>query len=252
MDKINSVLRSDAACILMDIEGTTSSVEFVYDILFPYARANVSNYLLNHWRLEETQAAINIIAKDMGYAGADQWFADVLKKNETEPSVLQPIVVAQVNKMMNEDIKATGLKKLQGLIWDVGYKNGSLTSHVYDDVPTALKTWKAAGKDLRIYSSGSTHAQKIFFEHTTHGALLNYFSAHYDTNIGAKKDAASYKTIAQDVGISPTKVLFLSDTPAELDAAKSAGMQVCLVCRPDNAAKPIYSPAIEHFLQIKF
>jgi enolase-phosphatase E1 len=246
-----TVLHSDAVCILMDIEGTTSSIEFVYDILFPYVRTNVSDYLRQHWSEKETQDAIDSLGKDLDYAGSELWFADALGGVQ-EPSVQQKVVIEQVNKLMDQDIKATGLKKLQGLIWDVGYKNGTLRSHVYDDVPTALRAWKASGKDLRIYSSGSVHAQKVFFEHTAYGALVELLNAHYDTNIGAKKDNASYNAISQNAGIPPEKILFLSDTPAELDAARAAGMQVCLICRSDNKTKPSYIPAIENFLQIEF
>ncbi|MDR3617146.1 MAG: acireductone synthase [Candidatus Obscuribacterales bacterium] len=240
----------DASCILMDIEGTTSSIKFVYDILFPYVRENVSEYLNQFWTTAATQEAVQTIAVDLGYSGSDQWFANALKTKTGSNIDWQKIVVNQVNKLMDEDVKAPGLKNLQGLIWDIGYENGTLRSHVYDDVPIAIKAWKEAGKDLRIYSSGSAHAQEVFFNHTECGALSNYFGAFYDTSVGAKRESSSYRVIAEDTKLPREKILFLSDVPEELDAAKVAGMQVCLVYRPGNLANT-YSPIVENFAQLK-
>ena len=133
-------------------------------------------------------------------------------------------------------IKATGLKQLQGLIWKAGFESGELQAHVYDDVPRALTAWNEAGIDVRIYSSGSIAAQKLFFGHTIVGNLLHCFRGHYDTTIGPKKEAASYEQIAAAFRLPAPEILFISDVVAELDAAKSVGLQTAMSIRPGNAA----------------
>jgi len=137
---------------------------------------------------------------------------------------------------MDGDVKATGLKQLQGLIWEAGFTSGELKAHVYDDVPPALSAWNQAGLDLRVYSSGSVQAQKLFFGHTIAGNLLPLFRGHYDTTTGPKKQSSSYTAIAAAFALPPQEILFLSDVPAELEAAKEAGLQTALVLRPGNAA----------------
>jgi enolase-phosphatase E1 len=156
---------------------------------------------------------------------------------------------------MDADAKATGLKQLQGLIWRSGFESGELLAHVYDDVPPALTAWNAAGVDVRIYSSGSVEAQRLFFGHTIAGDLLLRFRGHYDTTTGPKRDAASYCKIAQQFALEPSEILFLSDVVAELDAARAAGMATGLVIRPGNAATTSSSdaahPTIENFAQVE-
>jgi enolase-phosphatase E1 len=139
---------------------------------------------------------------------------------------------------MDRDAKVTGLKELQGLIWEAGYRSGELKSHVYPDVPPALERWTKAGKDVRIYSSGSIAAQKLFFGHAEFGDLLSHFHGHYDTTIGSKRESESYQRIARDFGLAPGEILFLSDVTAELDAARTAGMRTGLLLRPDNSPQP--------------
>ena len=136
---------------------------------------------------------------------------------------------------MDADAKATGLKELQGLIWREGYDAGRLKSHVYPDAPPALRRWAEQGLDLRIYSSGSIGAQKVFFAHTDAGDLLGLFRGHYDTTTGPKREAESYRRIAADMQMPPSTILFLSDTRQELDAAAESGMRTALVVRPGNA-----------------
>jgi enolase-phosphatase E1 len=141
-----------------------------------------------------------------------------------------------VLRLMDADAKATGLKQLQGLIWKSGFESGELKAHVYEDVPPALESWTAAGKDVRIYSSGSVQAQRLFFGHTIAGDLLPRFRGHYDTTTGPKKEAESYRKIAAAFGLPLTAILFLSDIVTELDAAREAGLATALVVRPGNAA----------------
>lgn len=221
--------------ILLDIEGTTSSVSFVYDVMFPFARQRMQIIdLITRWPDPEFKAALNQIARDAGHESIDAWLAkhDLTYNNAMRGAY---IVQQELFRLMNADAKTTGLKQLQGLLWKEGFESGELKAHVYDDVPPALAAWNAAGTDVRIYSSGSVQAQKLFFVHTIAGDLLHHFRGHYDTTTGSKKDPASYKRIAEEFPLPPSEIVFLSDVVAELDAARAAGMQTVLVVRPGNA-----------------
>jgi enolase-phosphatase E1 len=223
--------------ILLDIEGTTSSVSFVYDVMFPYVRKHLTFEVFSNWLEPEYIEAFHAIARDAGHESLDAW----LKKeglSRENPIRAAEMVCKEVTRLMDADVKATGLKQLQGLIWQSGFASGELKAHVYDDVPPALKEWNAAGQDVRIYSSGSVQAQKLFFGHTIAGDLLPRFRGHYDTTTGPKKEPSSYRKIAAEFGLPPGEILFLSDVVAELDAARTAGMQTALVVRPGNAAVP--------------
>lgn len=215
--------------LLLDIEGTTSSIAFVHEVMFPYARQALDAYLRDHGDTPEARAAFEQIARDAGHASLDEWASGA------DP---RPLIRAEVLRLMDGDVKATGLKQLQGLLWRAGFENGALRAPVYDDVVPALRAWQAAGLDVRIYSSGSVGAQRLFFGHTTHGNLLPYFRGHYDTTTGGKKDPESYRRIARDYGRPAAALLFLSDVPAELDAARTAGWQTALCRRPGNAPVP--------------
>lgn len=211
--------------LLLDIEGTTSSIRFVYDVLFPEARERVEAFLERRWSEPSVQAACRQIAADAGWADFDR-----------------DRIVAEVHRLMAGDVKATGLKELQGLIWAEGYAEGRLRSHVYPDVPPALAAWRERGLDVRIYSSGSIAAQKTFFAQTEAGDLLPCLRDHYDTTTGPKREVESYRRIASDMGVSADAILFLSDVPAELDAAASAGMQTAVVIRPGNVPVAVDCP----------
>jgi enolase-phosphatase E1 len=200
--------------VLLDIEGTTSSVQFVYEVLFPFARRELADFLRRRWG-----------DPDVAHA------CEMMVGNNATPEG----VAAEAIGLMDGDVKATGLKELQGLIWQEGYAAGRLTSHVYPDVPPALRRWTEQGLDLRVFSSGSVAAQKVFFAHTDAGDLLPLFHGHYDTTTGPKREAESYRRIAADMKLPTTAILFLSDVPAELDAAAQAGMRTGLVVRPGNA-----------------
>jgi 2,3-diketo-5-methylthio-1-phosphopentane phosphatase len=220
--------------ILLDIEGTTSSVSFVYDVMFPYVRKHLTFEVLTNWDEPDYIAAHEAIARDAGHESLAAWLS-THRLSRINPLKAADIVCREVIRQMDADLKATGLKQLQGLIWKAGFESGALLAHVYDDVPPALEAWHAAGKDVRIYSSGSIQAQKLFFGHTIAGDLLSHFRGHYDTTTGPKKEADSYRKIAADFDIPPDEVLFLSDIVAELDAARTAGLQTALVVRPGNA-----------------
>jgi enolase-phosphatase E1 len=235
--------------ILLDIEGTTSSVSFVYDEMFPFVRRELVGFLAKNSQRPDVVSTAILIGKDAGKSS----LSELVGSDDLVSPESQQKLAAEVLRQMDADLKATGLKQLQGLIWEAGFQSGQLRAHVYDDVAPTLKKWKAAGFDLRIYSSGSIQAQKLFFGHTIAGDLLPLFSGHYDTTIGGKRDAVSYQRIAQDIGCEPAKILFLSDITAELDAALQAGLQTGLILRPGNAPQTNgeQHPAVESFEKIQ-
>lgn len=218
--------------ILLDIEGTTSSIRFVYDVMFPLVRQELDGYLDSHWGEEELAEACEQIARDAGCQSLEQ----AVERAGGGDS--RPWVRGQVLRLMDDDVKATGLKQLQGQIWRDGFESGRLKAHLYDDVRPALLRWREAGLDVRIYSSGSVEAQRLFFGHTELGDLLPLLNGHYDTRIGGKREPASYTAIAEQFGRPAGELLFVSDVAAELDAAAAAGLQTALCQRPGNPAPP--------------
>lgn len=200
--------------ILLDIEGTVSPLAFVHEVMFPYARERAATWLEVHWGHE----AISRLARDAGVAS----FADASE------------AWAALDRLMDADAKVTGLKQIQGLIWEEGFRGGDLRSPLFDDVPAALRRWSGRGVEIRAYSSGSIQAQKLFFAHTAWGDLTPFFSGYYDTTTGSKKEADSYRAIAADCGLAPEEILFISDLTDELDAARDAGMPTSLALRPGN------------------
>ena len=205
--------------IVTDIEGTTSSLSFVKEVLFPYARANLADYIRRHKDKPQVKALLEESCREVG------------AKLDTGQ------LIAQLIQWLDEDKKVTPLKSLQGLIWEAGYQQGDFKGHVYPDAAENLKAWKAKGLDLYIYSSGSVHAQKLLFAHTECGDLTPLFSGYFDTHIGGKKEQESYDKIAKQLGIPADQLLFLSDIKEELDAAKAAGFQTIWLTR-DSAPDP--------------
>lgn len=197
--------------VLTDIEGTTSSISFVADVLFPYARARLRDYCAAH---PETVAPI---------------LAEVQAIEPGDP-------IATMERWIDEDRKITPLKTLQGMIWDGGFRDGAFKGHVYPDAVAALRRWHAAGLALYVFSSGSVAAQKLIFGYSEAGDLTPLFSGYFDTTTGPKREAVAYTRIAEAVGLPPGEVLFLSDVAAETDAAKAAGMQALLIDRGGGAA----------------
>jgi enolase-phosphatase E1 len=193
--------------IVTDIEGTTSSLSFVKDILFPYAHAELPEFVRQHRDDPQVKQLIADTCRE----------ADIAK--DTEAAIVQLLA------WMNEDKKITPLKALQGLIWTEGYYKGDFKGHLYPDAIAKLKAWHKAGINLYVYSSGSILAQKLLFSHTEAGDLTPLFSGYFDTTIGGKKEITSYQKIADAIGFSAAGILFLSDLEVELDAAKAAGFQ---------------------------
>ena len=232
----------DVDAVLLDIEGTTSSIRFVTEVMFPYARTHTPRYLVEHWNDAAVQEALDLMAVDAGHANASEWFEACELDESTSDQARIDFVVAEVGRLMNADIKATGLKQLQGLVWRGGFESGEMQAHVYDEVPDAIRRWRDRGIDVRIYSSGSVDAQRLFFAHTTHGDLLSLFRGHYDTRIGGKREAESYRRIAAEFGLAPERILFVSDLAGELVAANEAGMRTALSIRPENEPVPDETP----------
>ena len=238
--------------VLLDIEGTTSSISFVYDVMFPFARKHFAGYLEEHWNSEDVQAAVTMLLQDDKDHNAPELVLAEFGDDRNSPAFRAGVVKCLL-RLMDDDVKATGLKKMQGLVWQEGFTSGEMVAHVYDDVRPAIEKWKEAGMDVRIYSSGSVHAQKLFFEHSVAGDMLPLFSGHYDTTTGPKKEADSYRQIAEAFGCPASEILFVSDIEAELDAAIEAGMQTALSIRPGN--KPLENlqnyQAVNSFAEIK-
>ena len=234
-------------CILLDIEGTTSSISFVYDVMFPFVRAELDAFLRDNWGDPQLAATAELIVRDATKAGKEAW-----QHMDPASQQAQFFVCQEVLRQMDADMKATGLKQLQGMIWKSGFESGQMQAHVYDDVVPALKRWHEGGIDLRIYSSGSVQAQLLFFGHSQYGNLLPFFTAHYDTKIGSKRESDSYRRIAEDAGYAPPEILFLSDVTAELDAATGAGLKTGLCVRPENPPSEGQSsyPVITSFADI--
>lgn len=214
--------------VLLDIEGTTSSLHFVHDVMFPFVRRELAGYLRNHGSAPASLTACDQIAQDAGWPDFSTWQAAA--PNEDRWQLLQDHVQA----LMDEDRKSTGLKALQGLIWQAGFDSGELKAHVYPEVADCLNAWHRAGHDLRIYSSGSIAAQRLFFGHTIQGNLLQLLSGHYDTTTGGKREKRSYEIIAEQFQLAAQDIAFVSDVIAELDAARDAGMLTFLSRRPEN------------------
>lgn len=197
--------------ILTDIEGTTSAIAFVKDTLFPFAEAGLDGFLDIHAKDPEVAAILAEVAGDA---------------RET------------LRRWMAEDAKVTPLKALQGLIWRAGFEDGRLKGHLWPDVAPCLRAWHAGGLRLAVYSSGSVEAQRLLFRHSEAGNLEPLFTGFYDTRIGAKREAPAYAAIAAALGSPPGTILFLSDVPAELDAAAASGLATCQLVRPADGTVP--------------
>ena len=246
--------------ILLDIEGTTTPVTFVYDVLFPYARARLLTYLDQHRDSDRvgdvTRRLVDEWARD--HARGDEWARDHAR-GESPPEWREATVDERLHSaadyaawLMQRDRKSPGLKLLQGFIWEEGYRAGDLHGEVFDDVPAALARWHAAGLTLAIYSSGSVLAQRLLFGATAHGDLTPLFSGFFDTSVGAKTERASYARIAAELRQRPEAILFISDVVAELAAARAAGCQVALSMRPGNAEQPADpAPIVRNFDEIQ-
>jgi enolase-phosphatase E1 len=223
----------DICAILTDIEGTTTSVHFVYDVLFPYARERLPRFLLDHADEPTVRAQMDAVSAEMGTSLSDSAIAEILIR------------------WIDEDRKLTPLKSLQGMIWEAGYRNGDFTGHIYPDAAQCLRQWHQQGYRLYVYSSGSVGAQQLLFGYSDAGDLTPLFSAYFDTRVGHKREVDSYRRIADQIGLLPKQILFLSDICGELDAAREAGMETIQLVR-DGEAEPCKHSRVRDFTEIRF
>ncbi len=205
--------------VVTDIEGTTTSLSFVKDVLFPYAREHMQAYISRHADVPKVREQLDAVCQEVGKSLTDQQ------------------IIAQLLQWIDEDKKITPLKALQGMIWEAGYKNGDYTGHVYDDAVANLKQWHAQSIKLYVFSSGSVQAQKLIYGYSDAGDLTPLFSGYFDTHIGSKREISAYRHIVQEIGEPAANIVFLSDIKEELDAAKEAGMQTVWLVR-DGVINP--------------
>ena len=205
--------------IVTDIEGTTSDIRFVHNVLFPYARERLAAFVTSQQFAEPVKSIL-----------------DNLRAEIDSPEATTQELIDTLFTFMDEDRKSTALKALQGIIWQEGYVNGDFTGHLYPDVLPSLEKWKSQGLDLYVYSSGSVAAQKLLFGYSDEGDITHLFSGYFDTHIGAKREAQSYVNIAAQLALPPASILFLSDIHQELDAAEQAGLRTVQLIRGDNDA----------------
>ncbi|RYZ60441.1 MAG: acireductone synthase [Proteobacteria bacterium] len=219
------------SCVLTDIEGTTSSIEFVHKVLFPYSRANFFRFLS-----ENNQSDVLKIVDQI-------WTEDLGQPKGSKPDAAQ--VTQLLQKWIDEDLKKASLKELQGMIWKEGFEAKAYLGHVYPEVKEELEKWKKSGLVLAVYSSGSVQAQKLLFKHSEAGDLTPLFAANFDTAVGHKREAESYTNIAVKLGLDAANILFLSDIKEELDAAENAGMKTCQLMRDPKPAQGHHPLALD-------
>jgi enolase-phosphatase E1 len=208
--------------ILSDIEGTTSSISFVVDELFPYFREHIQE-LPKMAQVSEVKESFSQVIK-------------LVKEEEGKSITTTEEVITYLDKWSREDRKVTPLKTLQGFVWKKAYEDGDIKGHVYDDVPTCFNKWRANGLKIGIFSSGSIHAQKLLFQFSCFGDLSKHLSNYFDTKTGAKRDPETYKTIAEILDLEPQQILFLSDITEELEAAEGMRYQTMQLVRPGTKA----------------
>jgi enolase-phosphatase E1 len=221
--------------VLLDIEGTTSPISFVYNVLFPYAEERLRDFVLARYEDAEIRRVVSGLYHEYQHESepAPAWVA--LEDMEGAVSYLE--------WLMERDRKSTGLKATQGLIWQSGFENGELKGEFFPDVEPALKRWRGAGAKVFIFSSGSVLAQQLLFRYSTFGDLSSLIEGHFDTETGPKRQASSYATIADAIGFEPGEILFISDVLEELTAAHEAGLDVRLALRPGN--RPVAAHGFE-------
>jgi len=218
--------------ILTDIEGTTSSISFVHQVLFPYARAHLSDFIRMHYQDAAVRTQIDAVSVEVGR------------------SLTVEEAIAQLLQWIDQDRKITALKSLQGILWEKGYRDGDFKGHLYEDAKRGLERWHQNGIKLYVYSSGSVYAQRLLFGFSDYGDLNPLFSGNFDTKIGGKKDSDSYRNITQAIGLQCADILFLSDIVEELDAAKEAGMQTCWLVREGEVLQHSAHPVAKDFDEV--
>lgn len=222
--------------ILTDIEGTTSSISFVKEVLFPYARRELPNFIREHAGDPKVRHWLDQVQLELG----SEFFND-------------EHLIETLLDWIDSDRKHTALKALQGMIWVAGYRDGDYAAHIYQDAAEVLKQWHEDGHRIYVYSSGSVPSQKLFFSHTAEGNMTAVFSGYFDTETGGKREAESYRRIAAAMDEKPADIIFLSDIVEELDAAREAGMHTVLLDRLGDYPNPRLDEATHgHFRVTSF
>jgi len=224
--------------VLLDIEGTTTPIAFVYDVLFPYARAHLREHLASQGSVGDTAKAVAMLRGEReaelksaqrapAAGGEGSRSRGPVQRGDTD-------IATYAEQLMAQDRKSPGLKLLQGEIWRFGYRTGELRGDVFPDVPPALQRWRRQGRDVAIYSSGSVLAQRLIFSTTQHGDLTSRLAGYFDTAMGPKQSPESYVRIAEAMEMEAGRLLFISDVATELQAARDAGCSVAMCVRPGN------------------
>ncbi len=212
--------------ILLDIEGTTTPIDFVHKTLFPFAKAKISEYIEQNF--DAVNHEIEQLETEHKSDFTNQIYGRDFKKDSPES------IANYLNFLIDVDRKSTSLKSLQGKIWQKGYESGGLKSEIFADVPPAFERWKANDKTIAIYSSGSVLAQKLIFQYSNFGDLMPEIDNYFDTQIGHKREVKSYQSIAAELSLKPQDILFISDVVEELDAAQAAEFETILIIRKGN------------------
>lgn len=224
--------------VVLDVEGTTTPISFVVDVLFPFIRREVRKYLTENWEKEEVKQDVEALrAQNEEDVKNSLNFAQILSNEKSKEDIIDSIV-KNVESQMDVDRKIGALKQLQGHMWVSGYQSGELLGAVYDDVPVALQKWKENKTPVYVYSSGSVAAQKLLFGHSSAGNLLDYFVGNFDTGVGLKIESESYKNISNNIGVAPENILFVTDSIKEIVAAQAVGIVNRLSIRPGNPPVP--------------
>ena len=223
--------------ILSDIEGTTTSISFVHDVLFPYSLEKIGDYIEKHI----AQTPVRELAEYI-------WMTDLDPSGSNQINL--PCLKNFLEDLIKTDQKYGPLKSLQGLIWREGYQTKNFTGHLYSDVPAYLKKWTSNGLEIGIFSSGSVEAQQLLFRYSDYGDMSNLISFYFDTVIGSKRNQDCYREIARQLKAEPKSVLFLSDIFEELEAAQYAGMQVCQIMRPNFTGKTLDGSSAKNFEEV--
>lgn len=238
-------IRSMIKAILLDIEGTTTPIDFVHKTLFPFAKAKIAEFVDMHF--DEIETEIEQLEAEYHKDFQNQIYGRNFRANDSES------IANYLKFLIDVDRKSTPLKSLQGRIWQSGYESGELQSVMFPDVPHAFRHWQAEGKTIAIFSSGSVLAQKLIFKYSNAGDLSGFIAHYFDTNIGAKREAEAYHKIAGELRRKSEEILFVSDVAQELDAARAAGFQTVLSIREGNGLvkAPIDHDAVASFADLE-
>ena len=242
-DLRKSICMREISDILLDIEGTTCPVNFVTQVLFPYAISHLSEFLESHGHTDTVKRLVAEIEQ--------AWQQDKDEEACILRSQRSRSMVAYLQLLMRQDRKLPPLKELQGLIWHQGYANGDLRVNLYDDVPATLDRWHRAGLKIAVYSSGSISAQQLLYGHTDSGDLRPLFTGWFDTRIGSKIEADSYRKIASSLQTKPNHILFISDSQQEANAAREAGIKTVICTRSEDArCQPLSNPSLQRSIDL--